>query len=79
MLEEMTPEQFREWQDFYDLEPFGAAAQAMPIANVIATIAAAWGTSIDIDDQLRAWGHYRPTPPFDPERNAAAILAGFGG
>lgn len=52
---------------------------ARPLATLVATIAAANGKELSIDDLLRAWGHYVPPQTFDPEANERAILAGFGG
>lgn len=54
-------------------------ARDKPLANIIATIAAACGKELDIDEQLRAWGHDIPSAPWDPEVNARSILSGFGG
>ncbi|WP_449329011.1 hypothetical protein [Schlesneria paludicola] len=50
-----------------------------PLATILAAIAGACGKDLDIDTALRTWGHHIPEPPFDPDANAAAILAGFGG
>jgi hypothetical protein len=49
------------------------------LATVISAIAAACGMDLDIDAQLRTWGHYVPEPDFDPEASERAILGFFGG
>ena len=46
---------------------------------MISAIAGASGVELDIDEQLRTWGHYIHEPEFDPEASERAIIGMFGG
>jgi len=56
MLDELTPEQFAEWQAFARLRPFGTIKPAEQMATVLSAITAFGGEPCDVDEVLRAWG-----------------------
>ena len=77
-LDGLTPEQFDEWLEYLQLEPFGSLPVARQMATLVGAIAAANGVELDEAKLLQAWGYYEPTPPLTQEESDRAMRAAWG-
>ena len=80
LLAQLSASDFAQWQQFYQLEPFGSDIDDLRFANIAATVAKVSGVKLGLND-FRLTGQTVKSAPDeaqDPEEIWSRLVSAFG-